>query len=169
MFTVDEIMTTELRTLRGNNTVADARNMMTKEHIRHIPIVDEHGALEGLVTQRDVLVALASAGDHSTDEQCLISAPQITLSEIMTREVSSVESHVNLRQAAIYLQAHKYGCLPVVENGKLIGIVTETDFVALAINLLEQLEEQEPVDSEPVESIEELDDVDLPMIDKDWD
>ena len=51
---------------------------------------------------------------------------------------------MNLRQAALRLQEYRYGCLPVVAKGKLIGIITDSDFVAVAINLLEQLEDTEP-------------------------
>jgi CBS domain-containing protein len=49
-----------------------------------------------------------------------------------------------MREAALYLQRHKYGCLPVVNDGKLKGIVTDSDFVAVAINLLEQWELSQP-------------------------
>ena len=47
-------------------------------------------------------------------------------------------------EAARFLEKHKIGCLPVLDDGKLVGIITDTDFVAVAINLLEQLEETEP-------------------------
>ena len=52
----------------------------------------------------------------------------------------------SLRQAALFLERHKIGCLPVVTNGKLKGIITDTDFVGVAINLLEQIEDTEPVE-----------------------
>jgi predicted transcriptional regulator len=45
-----------------------------------------------------------------------------------------------LRTAAMYMQAHKYGCLPVVSDNKLVGIITDSDFIAIAINLIEQAE-----------------------------
>lgn len=59
--------------------------------------------------------------------------------------VATVDERASLRQAALFLEQHKIGCLPVVSDGKLRGIITDTDFVGVAINLLEQLEEAEPL------------------------
>ena len=55
-----------------------------------------------------------------------------------------MDPHAGIKEAALYLQRHKYGCLPVLKGRKLVGIVTESDFIAVAINLLELMEEQEP-------------------------
>jgi CBS domain-containing protein len=63
----------------------------------------------------------------------------------MVRNVATINEHASVRQAALFLEKHRIGCLPVVSSGKLVGIITDTDFVAVAINLLEQLEELEPV------------------------
>jgi CBS domain-containing protein len=64
----------------------------------------------------------------------------------MVRELATIDEHASLRQAALFLEKHQIGCLPVVTHGKLRGIVTDTDFVGVAINLLEQIEESEPLD-----------------------
>jgi len=58
----------------------------------------------------------------------------------------TVDARASLRQAALFIEKHKIGCLPVVRDRKLMGIITDTDFVAVAINLLEQLEETEDDD-----------------------
>ena len=137
MITVDEIMTTELFTLPGTATLADAIRVMAEKSIRQIPVVDSKGRLEGLVTQHDVLAAMDSTFGASV-ERC--DPVTILLSEIMTREVVTTEGGTNLRRAALFLEEHKYSCLPVMTEGSLRGIVTETDLVAVAINLLEQLE-----------------------------
>ena len=62
----------------------------------------------------------------------------------MVTDVATVDVHASLRQAALFLEKHRIGCLPVMTEGKLTGIITDTDFVAVAINLLEQIEETEP-------------------------
>ena len=62
--------------------------------------------------------------------------------------MATVDINASLRQAALFLEKHKIGCLPVLEDDMLVGIITETDFVAVAINLLEQLEETEPFDED---------------------
>jgi CBS domain-containing protein len=67
----------------------------------------------------------------------------VPLAEIMTRDVITVDGGANLRRAALFLEEHKYSCLPVMTEGRLRGIVTDSDLVAVAINLLEQLEANE--------------------------
>ncbi len=141
MITVDEIMTVEPYTLLETSSLADAMQLMAEKNVRHIPIVDAEGRLVGLVTQRDVLAATDSTLRVEDERQ---NPASISLAKVMTRDVATVEEHANLRKAALYLERHKYGCLPVVTDGKLRGIVTSRDFVAVAINLLEQLEQTEP-------------------------
>jgi CBS domain-containing protein len=66
----------------------------------------------------------------------------------MVTDVATVDVNASLRHAALFLERHKIGCLPVLQNNKIVGINTDTDFVAVAINLLEQIEETEPVDDD---------------------
>ena len=140
MIRVEEFMTSELSTLRETDLLGDARKIITDKHIRHIPVTDDQGKLLGLVTQRDVLAATepellnqeAGASDaHGAD---------IRLSNIMRRDISVINKTDSLRKAAIYMQSHKYGCLPVVSDHRLVGIITDSDFIDIAINLIEQAE-----------------------------
>lgn len=146
MVTVDEIMTTDLQTLPQTASVADAVQLMAQHRIRHIPIVDAKGALVGLVSHRDLLAATDSTLRAAGERQSLSA---LVLEDIMTRAPATVDERASLRQTALFLQDHKYGCLPVVTNGTLKGIVTDSDFVAVAIHLLEQIEETEPPEIEP--------------------
>ena len=145
MTTVEEIMTTELVTLTASDSIETARQLMAARHIRHIPIVDSDHVLIGLVTHRDVLAASLSPLEPVEDAQRTAWEAATPLQDIMARELDVVSEKMNLREAALRLQAHKYGCLPVVSQGKLKGIITDSDFVAVAINLLEQLELIEPL------------------------
>jgi CBS domain-containing protein len=151
MITIDELMTADPHTLTENDTIQDARAIMTEKHIRHIPITDNDMHVLGLVTQRDVL----QATDPKSEEQ-----DSVRLSEIMIRNVKVIHQSDSVRQAAIYLRSHKYGCLPVVSEGALVGIITDSDFIEIAINLLEQLEIAEELpDMEP----EDMDDFEMPV------
>jgi CBS domain-containing protein len=145
MTTVEEIMTTELVTLTASDSIETARQLMAARHIRHIPIVDSDHALIGLVTHRDVLAASLSPLEPVEDAQRTVFEAATSLQDIMTTELDVVSEKMNIREAALRLQAHQYGCLPVVSQGKLKGIITDSDFVAVAINLLEQLELREPL------------------------
>ena len=140
MITVEEFMTTEPWTLREANSIADARAIMTERHIRHIPITDNDNRLVGLVTQRDILAATDPALLLTAKSESNPSGTELKMSDIMIRNVSVIGEKDSLREAAMYLQSHKYGCLPVVTNGRLVGIITDSDFIAIAINLIEQAE-----------------------------
>ena len=141
MISIDEIMVTDLVTLTADDSLATAMQVMGEKGIRHLPIVTGDGKLHGLVTQSDVLAASASNLSGQVTER---KPSEIRIGEFMTRDVATVDERASLRQAAIFLQRHKYGCLPIVTDGELRGIVTDTDFVGVAINLLEQLELTEP-------------------------
>ena len=140
MITVDEIMTTELHTLSAAATLADAIRVMAEESIRHIPILDTEGKLEGLVTHHVVLAAMDSTLRSKAARRDPTTIP---LAEIMTRDIVTVDRGANLRRVALLLEEHKYSCLPVMTEGRLSGIVTKSDLVAVAVNLLEQLENSE--------------------------
>lgn len=137
---VDEIMAIDLYTLQDTDSVYAARRLMTDKRIRHVPVVDAAGRLVGLVSQRDVLAAALSKLDQATEAERQARESATPLTEIMTRNPDTVEEKTPLREAALRMQAHKYGSLPVVRDGRLVGIITDADFVAVAINLLEQME-----------------------------
>ena len=68
--------------------------------------------------------------------------------DIMQTEVHRVSSSTPARQAAKRMEKLKIGCLPIVDNAKLVGIITDSDFLGVAINLLEQVDDQEAADNE---------------------
>jgi len=139
MIKVNEVMNVHLITIGENSTIAEARQIMHEKHIRHIPVLNDTGKLVGLVTQRDVLKAeVALLGDDIN--QNVLSGP---IQEILTRNVAYVHPEDSLRAAGLSLQKHKYGCLPVVKDEKLVGIITDSDFVGVAIDLIEQMDLEE--------------------------
>ena len=159
MITIDEFMTADPYTLSENHSLYDARKIMTEMHIRHIPITDNNKHLLGLVTQRDVLAATDSNSKHQIKSAPDAADQDIMLSDIMIKNVSIIHETDSLRQAALYIQSHKYGCLPVVKDDQVVGIITDSDFIDIAINLLEQVE---VVESEIVNETEsEVDDVEM--------
>jgi CBS domain-containing protein len=149
MLTVAEIMTREPYTLGPDDTLASARKLMAEHHIRHIPVLSAEGTLIGVVTQRDVLAAgdsrVMSRKEEAREEK------YVALSAIMTTPVQTVDENASLRGTAMHLQKNKLGCLPVLRKGKLVGIITDSDFIAIAINLMEQLEQSEPDEFEDEE------------------
>ena len=139
MMTLDMIMSTDLITIKPEENLAAARALMHDNRIHHLPVVED-GALVGLVTLTNVLAATDS---FLRDDDSRIHAKEIVVRDMMVTDVATVDEHASLRQAALFLEKHRIGCLPVVTDGELKGIITDTDFVAVAINLLEQLEEED--------------------------
>jgi CBS domain-containing protein len=150
MFSIDAVMSTDLVTVQPSASLAEARSLMQDNHIHHLPVVEDTATLVGLVTLTDVLRAQDSVLREQGDR---IKAADIQIADVMVTNVATVSRVASLRQAALFIEKHSIGCLPVVDDGRLVGIITDSDFVAVAINLLEQIEEFEPeeeVDSEDV-------------------
>jgi CBS domain-containing protein len=131
---VEEIMTRSPTTLGPDEPLAAARREMTRGGIRHLPIVDRAGRLVGLITQRDLITAGTSG----------------TVGEHMRSELETVAPATAAHEAAYLLIRHRIGCVPVTEaDGRLVGIVTETDFVRIAYGYLggrvpvDELEDEE--------------------------
>lgn len=154
MFTIEAIMSTDLVTVPPSASLAEARELMHENRIRHLPVVNPGDHLVGLITLTDLLAATDS---KLRDEDSRIHAADICISEVMITDVITVDARASLRQAALFIEKHKIGCLPVVSNGNLQGIITDTDFVAVAINLLEMLEESEQDDDD----LDDLDEADV--------
>jgi len=142
MFSINSIMTTDLITVGPDDNLETARTLMHDNKIHHLPVV-EGDKLVGLLTLTNVLAATDS---FLRDENSRLHARDIPVKNVMIADVATVDRKASLRRAAMFLERHRIGCLPVVSNGKLKGIITDTDFVGVAINLLEQMESVEPDD-----------------------
>lgn len=144
MIKVSEIMTRNVSTLNPDDSVEKACQAMAAGNFRHLPIV-ENAKLVGLVSHRDLLRYGIShfIDDHSNKQQTL--DRKIRLKDIMTSDVKTVHPNDSLRHCGLLLQQHRFGCLPVVSDKKLVGIITDTDFVAIAINLIEMQDQEEEV------------------------
>jgi CBS domain-containing protein len=151
MIKIAEVMSTEVHTLNPDDTLSQARSLMMDKHIRHIPVIDEDRKLVGLLTHRDLLAAADSALSAEGEDQRSKRERSTPVSRVMTMQLNSVDENASLRGAALHLQKYKHGCLPVLREGRLVGIITDSDYVGVAINLLEQLEQIDPLESDTVE------------------
>ena len=145
MITVAEFMTSDVLALSPQDSLFDAHRLMLDNNIRHVPVVDGEGGLLGLFTDRDLLALSDSALLNETMAERQLREQKIPLADVMKTRLEVVDEHCSLRLAAVRMQKHKYGCLPVVRGRQLVGIITDSDYVAIAINLLEQAEEAESI------------------------
>jgi CBS domain-containing protein len=129
--TVGQFMATDLFTLRADDLVDFAASLMDWRHIRHVPVEDEDGHLVGLVTHRGLL-RLLSRGSNPPGTSTL------TVREIMKHNPTWVSSMTPTLEAIEIMRSSRIGCLPVVDDGQLVGIVTSYDFLTATATLFKQ-------------------------------
>lgn len=129
--TVGQFMVTDLFTLRPDDLVDLAASLMEWRHIRHVPVEDENGRLVGLVTHRGLL-RLLSRGSTAPD------VTSMTVREIMKPNPTSVTSTTSTLEAIEIMRRSGIGCLPVVDDNQLVGIVTSYDFLTATASLFKQ-------------------------------
>jgi CBS domain-containing protein len=141
MKTVQELMSNTLYTLKAHDTVHTARELMLEKRIRHVPIVDDHGNLMGLLTKHDVLaVSISTLAEVENDVRDELEEG-IPIGEVMITDLMVGYLDTGLREAAQFMLEQKHGCLPILSaDQKLAGILTEADFVRLALHYIEKLE-----------------------------
>ncbi len=140
MIAVRELMSTELLILKDTDSVSKVRHLMAEKHVRHIPIVNEANEFVGLVSQRDVLASTVSILADMDGEEIEALESAIPIREVMSTNMVAVDENTDLTEAAQFLLEHKIGCLPVLSHSKLVGIITESDFLKLVIKLLSKQE-----------------------------
>ncbi len=128
---VRDLMTRDVIAVTPGDSLARLRDLMYDRDVRHMPVIETNRDLVGLVSQRDLLrnhlIEQADVPDFVEDALL----QELRVAEVMTTGVLSVEADVDIREAAQILYESKYGCLPVVEGPRLVGILTESDFVRL--------------------------------------
>ena len=128
---VEEIMKTDVSVLFPTNTIADALSLMESKHIRHIPIINNDNHLVGLVTVariREATPSIFHANEHPEDLKK-------TLDTIMVNEVITGHPLDFVEEVSGLFYEHKISCIPIINNRKLVGIVTETDLLRTMVEL----------------------------------
>jgi CBS domain-containing protein len=130
---VRDVMTGEVTTLRQNDQLTIADDVMRLGRIRHLPVLDDKGeAVVGIVSQRDLFRnALARAIGYGEVAQTRV-MELIKVKEVMVTQVVTIGPDASLAEAARTMMERKLGCLVVIDGGRLVGILTEGDFVKLA-------------------------------------
>ena len=131
---VSQIMTKELVTLNPTQSLYDAEKLFNKHSIRHIPVV-EGERVTGVISRSDLL--RISYADINENEETVDSIvyDAYTIPQVMTRIPVTVESDTTIKEVAEILSKQSFHSIPVVDKGKLVGIVTTTDLIKY---LLEQ-------------------------------
>ncbi len=134
-------MTKDPITLKNDQSVAEAKLCLEENSIRRVPVVGAADDLIGIISREDIFKAMPSAVDGSSAGSQTLFADSTKVSEIMTSNPMFAEPMTSLETVAQRMRKHKIGGMPVVENGSLIGIITESDIFLAFMDILGAKEE----------------------------
>jgi CBS domain-containing protein len=127
---VGQFMSTDLFTVNPDDLIDLAASVMDWRHIRHVPVEDADGRLVGLVTHRGLLRMMIKRAESDVKP--------ITVREIMVKDPVTVSPSTSSLEAMEIMRRHRVGCLPVVDDDQLVGIVTSYDFLEATAKLFQQ-------------------------------
>lgn len=127
---VDEFMETDIFTVQKDDIVELVAELMHWRNIRYMPVEDSKGNMSGLVTSSNLIRHLV---DRNSDHPTMVK-------EIMIENPITIEPSATINEAMQVMRRNEIGCLPVVKEGELIGMITETEFLKVSSRLIERLE-----------------------------
>ena len=125
---VRDLMTMKPITVTPDTGMLEARQRMMEERIRHL-VVTAEGRVVGIVTDRDIRLNLPSPASSLSVWEMNFLLAKLTVGDVMTRSVLIVDPKRSAAEAAHIMLTHKIGALPVTEGERLVGIITESDFL----------------------------------------
>ncbi len=130
---VRDIMTTEVVTLKVDEELSLASDIMTLARIRHLPIV-EGDRLVGIISQRDLFKASLDSVMGYDYGEARDHLKTVTIKEVMNEEIITIGPDTEIHEAGQLLIENKIGCLPVIQGNALLGMVTETDILQFYVS-----------------------------------
>ena len=128
--TVEQFMVTDLFTVRPEDVIDLAANLMHWKHVRHVPVEDDEGKLVGIVSHRDLLELFALGKTKGK--------PEIIVRDVMKRDLITITSKTPTLEALRLMREKNIGCLPVIKDEKLVGLITAYDFLTVSAKLFEE-------------------------------
>jgi acetoin utilization protein AcuB len=133
---VEKRMSHPVITIKPDIPIHDALNLMRKESIRRLPVVNDRGQMVGIISEMDILHANPSDATSLSVWELNYLLSRITVADVMTAEVVSVEVDTPIEEAARIMADNKIGGLPVMRGDDIVGIITETDLFKVFLELL---------------------------------
>lgn len=131
---VEEFMETDLFTVQKDDLIEMVAELMDWRHIRFMPVEDSKGRLSGLITSRLVLRCFARRSRTNAEEEVIM------VKDVMINDPITISPKATIIEALRLMREHKIGCLLVVQNEELVGVITEMDFMRISARLIERLE-----------------------------
>ena len=112
-----------------NDSMKKAMDLLKERDIRHLPVLKDGEKLVGILTERDIKQASPSPATALEIREIYYLIDKVKVKQIMTRRPYTISPTAPIEEAALTMRDKKIGCLPVVEEGRLVGILTETDIL----------------------------------------
>jgi acetoin utilization protein AcuB len=133
---IDRIMHTDLITVSPQTTLVQARDILEKNKIDHLLVVNDKKKLVGIVSDRDLKQNWASPATSLSTHELNYLLTKVVVSMIMIKTVVTVPTSTTIERAALVMQQHRISALPVMEDGELAGIITSTDVMAVLLQAI---------------------------------
>ena len=128
--TVEQFMATDLFTVRPEDVIDLAASLMHWRHVRHVPVEDDEGKLVGILSHRDLMEMVAFGKAHDGSER--------PVREIMKTDIITISPETRTLDALQIMRDKDIGCLPIVKDDRLVGLITAHDFLTVSAKLLEE-------------------------------
>ncbi len=145
----------DLVTVAPGDSLELAFQRMVSNRIRHLPVIDRERVV-GILSDRDLKTALIQTRQSDSGRGVYFIPPGVTVAEIMTADPISIAPTDDIEEAARLMHRHRIGALPVVEEGMLVGILTEADILAIFIEIMGVIESSSRIDVEMDEAADTL-------------
>jgi len=129
-------MTKRPVTTHPDTPIDEALKLMRDSKVRRLPVLDKKGKLVGIVTEKDLLYVSPSPATSLSIYELHYLISRIKVEDVMAKDVITVTEYTPLEEAARIMADNKIGSLPVMRDGKLVGIITETDLFRIFLELL---------------------------------
>ncbi len=133
---ISEVMAKNPATVNPEASVIEAKRIMADKGVSKLPVVDKSGALVGIVTDNDIQKAAPSEATTLDMFELSYLISKLTVEKVMKKDVKFVSEDESVEEAASLMADYKISCLPVIKNGLVVGIITETDLFRILIDML---------------------------------
>ncbi|AOY58001.1 CBS domain membrane protein [Desulfococcus multivorans] len=133
---VGRVMHTDLVTVTPETPVAEARDILVEKSIDHLLVVDKKGRLKGIISDRDIKQSWASPATSLSVHELNYLLSRLTVDMVMIRKIISISPDTTIERAALLMQENRIRSLPVMEDDRLVGIITTTDVMGVLLSAI---------------------------------
>ncbi len=133
--TVQECMTKHPITCRESDNIYEVSELMEREAVHHLPVLDSRGKLVGVISEKDIITAVPDLSSKPSLSKMAYLISRLAVRDIMRSEVATIDPDAPVEQAAKEMFDKEVSCLPVVYDQSLVGLITKSDMFSLLLEL----------------------------------